>query len=58
MTTKVIEPTTIEEAENEAKRLLHEAYAPHEVPQADGSIIMLCYAGRLHRAYQMRGAAL
>lgn len=58
MTTKTIVPTTIEEAEAEAKRLLQEAYAPHEVPQADGSTIMLCYAGRLHRAYQMRSAAM
>lgn len=58
MIVKTIEPTTIEEAEIYAKQLLNEAYAPHEVPMPDGSIIMLCYAGRLHRAYQMRTEAL
>jgi hypothetical protein len=58
MTVKTIEPTTIEEAESDAKRLMQEAYGLHDVPQADGSSVQLCYAGRLHRAYQMRSAAL
>ena len=55
MTTKTIEPTTIEEAEAAVKRLMQEAYAPHDVTMLDGSTIQLCFAGRLH---QMRIAAI
>lgn len=58
MTTAIIEPTTIEEAEEQAKRLMALAYAPHSVAQADGSTLSLCYAGRIHRAYQMRQVAI
>ena len=58
MTTKIVEPTTIEEAEAEAKRLMLLAYAPQPVLQADGTTMPLCYAGRIHRAYIMRQAAI
>ena len=44
-------PAQIETAKNNAAGLNRLAYAPQPVPQADGSELHLCWAGRISRAH-------
>lgn len=49
--------TTIDQAKTNAQTLIAQAWTPQPVRQPDGTLLMLCYNGRLHRAYRMLGEA-
>lgn len=55
----VTEKTIIDtaSAEKEARQLLALAYLPQPVKQPDGSVLELCWRGRLHRAFVLMGQA-
>src|SRR5690606_25099358 len=47
----VASPKANEEAKAKAIQLCAEAYAPQPIPQPDGSTLMLCWEGRVNRAW-------
>ena len=47
----------IDDAKAAAVAALNAAYTPHPVAQPDGSTLMLCWAGRIARAYDKLAAA-
>lgn len=49
----VITPKRIEEAREEAQRLFELAYGAQPVRQPDGTVKMLCWSGRIDRAYRL-----
>ena len=52
-----VTPRMVEDARRKAMDLMDVAYAPHDVPQPDGSTLALCLQGRLDRAYRLMGEA-
>lgn len=48
-----ITPKQIEESKERARELLRLAYAPQPVKQKDGSVLHLCWNGRMQRAMDM-----
>jgi len=59
LTKPVISENSIKAAEAEAVRLCALAFAPQPVKQPDGSELMLCWHGRISRAYdKLAGARL